>query len=48
VPAFVTLQPANEATPETAGSGLVVQVTVAPPPVTARVTELVLPVTVLP
>ncbi len=48
VPAVLTLQPANVATPATAVRGLVVQLTLVPPPVTARVTALVSPVTVLP
>ena len=43
-----TRQPANVATPATAGVGLVVQVSVAPPWVRARVTPVTLVVTVLP
>ena len=49
VPARSILQPANVATPATAGFGLVVQPKTAPAGVViAKVTELVLPVTVLP
>ena len=49
MPILSTLQPANVATPATAAFGFVVQVSVAPPGVvSARVTELVSDVTVLP
>jgi len=49
VPALSTLHPANDATPETDASGLVVQASVAPlGVVNAKVTELVFPVTVFP
>ncbi len=49
MPALSTLQPANVATPATAAFGLAVQVRIAPlAVVSARVTELVSPVTVFP